>query len=167
MNDLNLTVSFTGHRNFRLSEASCLERTLELLYRQGKRRFMSGMAVGFDLAAAEAVLALRQKYEDVKLVAVVPFEGHDARFSTQDQARFARICRVADRVEVLSKGYAPEVYALRNDFLVDHAQTLVAWYDGSAGGTAYTVRRALRLNRRLIHLHPRTPLDAYPEPSLF
>ena len=72
----------------------------------------------------------------------------------------------ADGEVVLAAGYHPGCYAVRNDYLVDHAALVVAWYDGSAGGTHYTVRRALRRGREVVSLCPAFPL-ASAEPSLF
>ena len=51
-----ISVAFSGHRTYRGDAAGTLHRTLEELYARGFRTFLSGMAVGFDLAAAEAVL---------------------------------------------------------------------------------------------------------------
>ena len=54
-----ISVAFSGHRTYRGDAAGALRRTLEELYARGFRTFLSDMAVGFDLAAAEAVLELR------------------------------------------------------------------------------------------------------------
>lgn len=43
---------------------------------------------------------------------------------------------------------------MRNNYLVDHASLLVAWYDGSPGGTRHTVSRALRRGLEFVNLHP-------------
>ena len=126
-------------------------RTVGELYARGFRNFLSGMAVGFDLAAAEAVLELRERAPGVRLVAAVPFRGQEMRFSPADRERFRRVLAEADSVEVLAPAYHRGCYAVRNDFLVDNARVLVAWYDGSPGGTRYTVRRgtdALRIKKR-------------------
>lgn len=125
------------------------------------------MAVGFDLAAAEAVSDCRKSLPDIRLVAVIPFRGQQQRFSETDRARFDRICAEADETIVLSESYNSGVYAVRNDYLVDHAATLITWYDGSAGGTRYTVEKALSQGRQLIHLHPATPSAVRPMPELF
>ncbi len=159
-------VAFTGHRNYPY-DAARLKAVLEKLYTSGNRIFMSGMAVGFDLAAAEAVLALRAQHADVVLMAVIPFRGQEERFSPKDQERFHQILEKADERVLLAERYHPDVYRVRNNFLVDHAATIVSWYDGHEGGTRYTIHRALKLRRRLIHLNPATPPDAYPPPTLF
>ena len=159
--------AFTGHRTYRHEADDLLRRTVTMLYATGIRTFLSGMAVGFDLAAAEVVLNCKATHAEMRLVAVVPFRGQQLRFSAQDRARFERILDEADETVLLSESYHHGSYAIRNNYLIAHAATLVTWYDGSTGGTRYTVERALAQNRRLIHLHPATPLTAYPVPKLF
>lgn len=165
--EFDITVAFTGHRSYRHEADLRLRQTIEALWRAGRRCFLSGMAMGFDMAAAEAVLELRERWRDLRLVAVVPFRGQERLFPEEEQRRFNRILEAADEVVILSEGYSRGVYAVRNGYLIDHAATIVAWYGGGAGGTRQTVNRALKKGRRLIHLHPSTPLEAYPVPSLF
>ncbi|MDE6569485.1 MAG: DUF1273 domain-containing protein [Alistipes sp.] len=161
------SAAFTGHRTYRHEADETLRRTIRALYDSGIRSFLSGMAVGFDLAAAEAVLDCRKSLPGIRLVAVIPFRGQQQRFSATDRARFDRICAEADETIVLSETYNSGVYAVRNNYLVDHAATLITWYDGSPGGTRYTVEKALLQGRRLIHLHPATPQSVHPAPILF
>ena len=73
----------------------------------------------------------------------------------------------ADSVEVLAPAYHRGCYAVRNDFLVDNARVLVAWYDGSPGGTRYTVRRALGRGLEVVNLCPAAPVPPAPAPTLF
>ncbi len=159
--------AFTGHRTYRHEADDLLRRTVTMLYATGIRTFLSGMAVGFDLAAAETVLNCKATHADIRLVAVVPFRGQQFRFSDYDRARFERILADADETILLSESYSRGSYTIRNNYLIAHAATLITWYDGSTGGTRYTVERALAQNRKLIHLNPATPLTAYPIPELF
>ena len=46
-------------------------------------------------------------------------------------------------------------------------RVLVAWYDGSPGGTRYTVRRALGRGLEVVNLCPAAPVPPAPEPTLF
>lgn len=89
--DRRTSVAFTGHRTYRGAAADALRRTVGELYARGFRTFLSGMAVGFDLAAAEAVLELRERVPGVRLVAAVPFRGQEMRFSPADRERFRRV----------------------------------------------------------------------------
>ena len=103
----------------------------------------------------------------VRLVAAIPFRGQESRFSPADRERFRRVLAAADSVEMLAPAYHRGCYAVRNDFLVDNARVLVAWYDGSPGGTRYTVRRALYRGLEVLDLHPAAPALPAPEPTLF
>lgn len=159
--------AFTGHRSYRHEADEALRRTVAALRSEGVCRFLSGMAVGFDLAAAEAVLACRASDPAIRLIAAIPFRGQERRFPPDERRRFERIVAEADETYCLSESYHPACYHVRNDFLVARAATLVTWYDGTAGGTRYTVERARSCGRRLIHLHPATPAAVQPMPRLF
>lgn len=165
--DSRTTVAFTGHRTYRGEAADALHDAVRALHARGFRTFLSGMAVGFDLAAAEAVLACRTTLPGIRLVAVVPFEGQQERYCDADKARFGRILAEADRTLVLAPAYRPGCYAVRNDYLTDHASVLVAWYDGSRGGTGYTVRRALRRGLEVQNLCRVCLVAAASGPTLF
>lgn len=165
--ELGTTVSFTGHRTYRDEADALLRDTVRQLYARGMRTFLSGMALGFDLAAAEAVLACRAECAELRLVAVVPFEGQELRYPETERQRFRRIVAAADEAVTLARGYHRGCYAVRNNYLVDRAALLVAWYDGSEGGTRYTVRRALACDREVWNLHPSAQLVVQPFPTLF
>ncbi len=89
------------------------------------------MAVGFDLAAAEAVIELRSRCGDVTLECAVPYEGFERGFSPEDAERFGRIVAEADTVTCLAGRYSEGVFRRRNDYLVDSCSLVVAWWDGS------------------------------------
>lgn len=151
--DREITACFTGHRSYDGSRRAELECAIRELYARGYRNFLCGMAVGFDLAAAEAVLALRNELPEISLVAVIPFEGMERKFSEEDKVRFRDILTSADKVVSLAPHYSVELYSLRNNFLVDNSSAVIAYFDGSKGGTAYTVRRAIKRLHRYINLY--------------
>ena len=151
--DREITVCFTGHRSYDGSRNSELEGAIRELYALGYRNFLCGMAVGFDIEAAEVALALRGELAGLRIVAIVPFEGMQRGFSEAWQSRFERIVTEADEVITLAAHYSSEVYAVRNNFLVDNASACIAYFDGSKGGTAYTVRRAVKSLLRLTNLY--------------
>lgn len=165
--ELHTTAAFTGHRTYDGRADAALRERVRALYESGVRSFLSGMAVGFDLAAADAVLHLRGECPGMRLVAVVPFEGQQQRFPAAERSRFERVLAAADDRILLAASYHRGVYSLRNDYLVDRAATLLAWYDGSPGGTRYTVRRALRMGRRVDNLCPAGPQGELAVPTLF
>ena len=215
------TVAFSGHRTFKMSGddlfspsagegrpadtlALRLDRQLERLHREGYDTFLCGMAEGFDLEAAEAVLRLRdrtagqpariphtpgtapaaatsgsparseaappapvppgmpsrspEKGEStpgtVRLVAVIPYSRQAAHFSPADRTRYEAVLERADERILLSPVYHAGCFHVRNDYLVDHASLLLCYYNGTQGGTRYTVRRALKAGLPVVNLYP-------------
>ena len=152
--DKDITACFTGHRTYDGSRNEELARAIKSLYAEGYRNFLCGMAIGFDIEAAEVALSLRRELAGLKIVAVVPFEGMQNRFSENDRTRFEQIIRDADESITLAPRYSTEVYAVRNNFLVDNSSACITYFDGSKGGTAYTVRRSLKSLLQIINLYP-------------
>ncbi len=158
--DRKYSVAFTGHRAMTYAAGDSvgalrerLDATLQELYACGARTFYSGMAEGFDLLAARAVLDLRREYSDIQLIAAVPFRAQAAGFSAVVRRDYEQILRSANRVEVLAEEYSRECFLRRDDYMVERSATVVAWFDGRAGGTAYTVSRARSLGREVINLY--------------
>lgn len=153
--------AFTGHRSYDHSADQTLRRVVERLYGQGVRCFRSGMAEGFDLSAAEAVIALKERYGDLRLEAVVPYPAFKERMGLCDKSRYERIVGLADSVRYAAERYFEGVYRLRNDLLVEGADVVVAWWNGRRSGTQYTVRQAHRSNARvrIINIYRSEQLD--------
>ena len=152
------TVAFTGHRTYCGEASAALAAAIRGLHAHGFRTFLCGMAVGARGGGS---------LPGLRLVAVVPFGGQEARFSHADRARYRAAMASADDAVVLSPVYHAGCYAVRNNYLVDHASLLVAWYDGSPGGPRYTVRRALGRGLEVVNLCPAAPVPPAPEPTLF
>ena len=149
------SVAFTGHQDYDGRADEALRVAVRRLWSEGYRSFFSGMACGFDLAAAEAVLSLREECEGMDLVAIIPFAGQQERFPDSDKRRFEAILAAADRVEVLSDVYSRGCYYRRNDYLVEHTGYVVAWYVRKSSGTGYTVRRARQQCIEVLNLYER------------
>lgn len=147
-----LSAAFTGHRRYRGQSDDALRAVVRELYARGLRAFWSGMAAGFDLAAAEAVLALRDELPGVRLCCAVPFPAQADRYSEADRIRYERILRRADEVTLLAPRYEPRCYLRRDEFMVDRSAVVVAWFDGSGGGTRYTWEYARRRRTERINL---------------
>lgn len=136
--------AFTGHRTYEGQRDDELCVAVRRLHARGVRTFLTGMAAGFDLAAGECVVRLRDELEGLRLVCVVPFAGHERSLHGSLRGRYDAVLAAADSVIVLAQSYHPRAYHVRNDYLVDNSSFVVAYYDGSDGGTQYTVRKALR-----------------------
>ena len=106
----------------------------------GVETFYNGMAMGFDLLAAEQVLELKKKFSAVKLIACVPCYGQEKYFSDEDKTRYLKILKKADEVVTLSDHYYNGCMQKRDRDLVDLSDTLIAYCRKEEGGAAYTVK---------------------------
>ena len=158
-------VSFTGHRDSKLiffgeDDPLCVElkrRLLEQITKladDGAGEFYSGMALGVDTWAAEAVLELRRQRPGIKLIAVVPCPEQDARWSASHKARYRGILERCDKVITVSPKYDRGCMQKRNRALVDMCDVLVAVYNGTPGGTQSTVDYAKKRGIKTIILEP-------------
>lgn len=156
----NRSVAFSGHRTYQDEACEELRCVVVRLYDEGYRRFLCGMAWGFDLAAGEAVAELKRTHSDVELVAALPYRNFSKLFHADDAAQYKRVIEEADAVVAVSDVESRAAYRMRNDYLVDNSSVLVAWFDGQPrGGTAYTVRRARRKGVRVENLYPQPQME--------
>ena len=115
-----------------------------LAYQEGYRHFLCGMAQGCDLYFCEAVLALREKYPDVTVEAAIPCPTQADAWPEAERQRYRRLVAACDMETMVSDTYSPACMQRRDRYMVDHAMLLIAAFDGTAGGTRYTVEYALR-----------------------
>ena len=88
---------FTGHREL-LDDFSAreLKKGIESAVADGCTIFYNGMAIGFDLIAAEEVVKFKKKNKNIKLIACIPCYGQEKYFSDKDKKRYAKILKKAD-----------------------------------------------------------------------
>lgn len=149
--DKKTAVAFTGHRHNRITTdinalSDMVFDTISDLYSDlGYRSFISGMAEGFDLIAAEQVMKLKRVHDDVRLIAVIPYRKQNNGFSDSDKRTYAQILRMADETVILSEGYYNGCFLRRNDYMLDNASYVVSYFNNHiGGGTYYTVQRAIQ-----------------------
>ncbi len=162
------TVAFTGHRpeklsfresekdekylRFRKIQLKIIKRLAEL----GYTRFISGMARGFDMWAAEDVCALKKENEHIKLVCAVPYVGQQEAWRGEYKSRWEKVVSQSDEVVYTSNQYSKSCFHIRNRYMVDNSEVVVCCFDGTAGGTAYTVDYALKHDKIVIQINPDT-----------
>lgn len=151
-------IAFTGHRIIPLVRQEEVRERLTaavtLACKLGMTRFYCGMALGFDMMAAEVALSLKDKFPSIQLIAVVPFSGQSSRWASSEQERYHRILVKVDNVITLSENYFRGCLLRRNDFMLSHSCGVIAYYDGKPkGGTFYTVRKAERMKMDVVNIY--------------
>lgn len=152
------SVTFTGHRFIPYDKREQLTAVLKAAiieqYRKDFTNFFNGVAVGFDMLAAEVVLSLKKQYKDITLTAAVPFREQSAKFSFTDKMRYQYIISKADKVIILSERYYEGCFLRRNDFMLSNSVEVIAYYDGQPkGGTYYTCQKAALAGLSIINLY--------------
>lgn len=155
---------FTGHRPGKLpwrfdeTDPRCLELkrriadAVETAYEEGYRHFLCGMALGCDLYFCEAVLELKRRYPDVTVEAAVPCPTQADTWTDEQKARYHRLLEGCDLETLVSARYTSACMQRRDRYMVDHASLLIAAFDGTAGGTQYTMQYAMRRGVDIVDL---------------
>lgn len=139
---------FTGHRpeKLKMSEAELrpqLRKEIETAIADGYTTFISGMARGVDVYAAEEVLLAAERHPQVRLICAYPYRDSCEHFGKLWRERCRAISRRADlRVDVCER-YSAGCYQKRNEWMVQRSSRVIAVYDGSAGGTRNTLLTSL------------------------
>lgn len=170
MTDKQKTCCFSGHRPCKLSfgydegHPDCLRLKASLMHEVDKMRgngvntFLTGMAQGIDLIAAGIVLDIRKVYPggNIRLVAVIPYEGQADRWMVPYRERYFDILSKADEVITLQTRYTDGCMQERNRYMADASSHLIAVYGGSKGGTKYTVDYAIKKGLDVVTINPNT-----------
>ena len=136
--------AFTGHRPEKLEKPESVvkaELRREIIggVHDGFSVFISGMARGVAIWAAELVLDLQKEFRDIKLICAILYAGFELRWSEEWQARYRTILSHADYVRTLRPCYAASAFRERNMWMVRHSARLIAVYNGTPGGTRNTI----------------------------
>ncbi len=144
--------AFTGHRILQRDfDFNLLDRVVYNLIRGGTENFYCGMAMGFDLAAAESVLQYK-KGSEIQLIACIPCLGQENTFSKKNRERYGRILENCSKTIVLSEEYYDGCMLARDRFMVDNCDVLVSYQRRNNGGTSYTVNYAKSKGVNIIEL---------------
>lgn len=133
--------AFTGHRV--MSESFSKEKLQKIVFElaeRGVKNFFCGMAKGFDLCAGEAVIKIKENFPNVKLIACVPYFGQEKEYTQEDKNRYVTILRNCDAKFTFADTYYRGCTLIRDRYMADNAEVLVAYLKKKTGGTAYTVR---------------------------
>lgn len=150
--DIKTTCCFTGHRilkkDFKEEE---LFNIIEEVIKKGYKTFLVGMARGFDLKSANALIKLKEKY-NIDIVACMPCKEQNKYFKKSENEDFYNVLNFTDKQVYIQENYDKECMFLRNKYMVDNSSLLIAYYHYQRGGTHSTVTYAIKQNKEILYI---------------
>lgn len=158
-----MIIACTGHRPDKLPNKEtgyilpnptyikvCKEIEKHLLQLKPEK-VISGMALGADQYFAFVATKL-----NIPFIAAIPFEGQESAWPFQSQYLYKVLLKYAcEKVIVSPGGYSAYKMQIRNEWMVDKCDILLAIWDGSSGGTANCINYAKLKNKSIIYIDPR------------
>ena len=161
--------AFTGHRpqslpfGFNEADERCIalkqllrEEIIRLIEDEGVTYFITGMAIGVDMYAAEIVLGLKSSYAGLILESAIPCETQAAKWTEEQRDRYFDIAAQCDKETLIQNQYTPDCMQKRNRYMVDQADCVIAVWDGRPSGTGKTVQYAQRQGKPIRIINPKT-----------
>lgn len=156
-----MVIACTGHRPDKLGKEWDMrgpisnwisERMEEVLNDLRPEKCISGMALGVDMIYAITAISL-----NIPIIAAIPFKGQELAWPEQSQALYNKILphKLVTKHYVSEPGYSAYKMQVRNQWMTDHCDTLIAVWDGSEGGTANCVKYARKISREIIRINPK------------
>lgn len=122
-------------------------------------KLITGMALGADMIFAETALLLKSMYPNrFILECAIPCYNHTSRWNNGDSIkRYNEILEKADIVKTVSeRNYDDYVMQIRNEYIVDNSDILLAIWNGSKGGTKNCIDYAKTQEIEIHRYHPTT-----------
>jgi uncharacterized phage-like protein YoqJ len=143
-NETPLIITATGHRPNKLGgygkdvRAKTWKVAHNYLGLSLATEVVSGMALGWDIAFAEAAFGL-----GIPFVAAVSFEGQESKWPEESRVHYHKVLKKAKRVVIVSPGgYSAFKMQERNAWMVDYSSRICALWNGSPGGTSNCIEYA-------------------------
>ncbi len=162
-------VCFSGHRpcslpgygdpnNPKAKKLICgLHGQIEDAVTRGKFIFLNGAMAGFDILAAEQVIALKKAYPQIRIITIAPysvyFYSHENCWTPEWICRANEVFQQHDFGISLAEHYRSGIYYERNRVIVDHSSELICYRDGGKGGTKHTLNLAISQSMSVYNLY--------------
>lgn len=153
-------IAVTGHRPEKLGgydnhEAHRvirrhMRRFLEARLQEEELILISGGALGIDQFWIEVGL-----YLQLPVIAALPFEGYNSRWPKASREKYEKLLAQCSSVRYICQpGYAGWKLQKRNQWMVDECNELVAYWNGSPGGTKNCYEYAIAQNKTIHRFNP-------------
>lgn len=134
----------------------------ELILNNNIKYFITGATLGAETVSFFAVEFLKKKYPNIKNIVAIPFKNVYVKWASVDKDRYHRMIDLADgviEVDLLQDYKTPFVkdgeyhinkLSVKNDFIIDSVDNVIAVYDGlNKGNTSKTLSYAKYNNKNI------------------
>jgi len=123
---------------------------------EGYDTFYCGGARGADIVCGEIIVAEKlTKHPNIQLICAIPYKEQADRWGWMWKTRYLELLGASDKIKQLCVGYQRGCFHIRNRYMVDNCDLLIAIYNGEGkGGTAYTVKYAQEQGKEIIIIDP-------------
>ena len=105
-----------------------LQHELIRLIEEGMTYFICDMKCGKGLYTAELLLHLREKYPQIEVECVIPFEEYAGRWAEPYRDRYFDIVAHCDKETLLQTRYTPDCMLKQRQYMVEAADcVIVLW----------------------------------------
>lgn len=143
-----MILGFTGHRrieNYEKLYPAIVGKLKEL----NPKHTISGMAIGADMLFAVICIRL-----SIPFIAAVPFKEQESKWPEQIQKQYYKLLNKAKNVVIVSEGeYDPKKFQIRNEWIVDNSDEMLAYWNGKQSGTGNCIRYALEISRKVTNIY--------------
>lgn len=156
------TAFITGHRfGFDDQIVNCgINQLTDLALNRGITTFLTGMALGTDLLAAQIWIERQLSWEAIR-----PCGDQCNEWTWKQQERYYKLLNKATKQKTLYSHYSKGVMQARNQYLVNNSDLcLTIWNGRKEGGTFLTIQMARKAKLPLIIFNPKTELIEIEEP---
>lgn len=138
----------TGHRDISDEKINYitgeLRKAIQEAIDDGFTLFISGFAPGADMIFARLVIELQADNPHIYLEAALPYGAWLKNRCAEDRAVLSKCMSIG----VHSPKYTPNCFLIRNRFMANTCERVIAVYDGrETGGTVKTMQYAAALER--------------------
>lgn len=149
------TICGTGHRPQHVQNFGTAKDDIKKFISENNvDKVISGMALGFDIILAEAVLELKEQGANIILEAAVPCREQDKLWRKEDKEKYQYILSKCDIVTILQQEYTIDCLNKRNQYMVDNSDIVLAYWNGKQnGGTYNCIKYAESKHKKIINIY--------------
>ncbi len=160
-----MIISFSGHRLDKIGKLSLDNEKYKFLYSETERmlkelkpeKVISGMAVGYDQIAA--VIALRL---GIPVLAAIPFIGQENVWPEKGKILYHKILdKCMEKHIICEGGYSAHKLQIRNEWMVDNSDMVLALWNSSLGGTANCIFYAQKQDKQIFRINHDNQTSGY------